>query len=296
VWIIGIGAVLGIMGLLLLDKGILRRIARLSDQMAQITGGRDLSSHVGAGGHDELSKLAEAINELLARLSRSIEQEIIEVTGRQQARMGQDLHDNLGQLLTGAALRIGALKRSLDVEPAKAAAEIDELAAILKDALAETSALAKGIAPVQLTGNGLIGALENLAKDVERMFRIRCELRVNGGERVNDGEAATHLYHIAKEAITNAVKHGHAKHVTVTLDSGPEQSTLAVDNDGISISGAAQTRSGLGIRLMHIRAKMIDGRLSVHPHAGDGGTRVICAFPTSGMTLGSLEAPSVEAA
>lgn len=296
VWFIGIGAVLTMTGLLVLDKSILRRVSRLSDQVAKVRDGRQLSSRVDAEGDDELARLAEAINELLARLSHSVEREIIEVTGRQQARIGRDLHDNLGQLLTGAALRIGALKRSLEVDPAKAASEIDELAAILNDALAETSALARGIAPVQLTGNGLTGALEELTEDVERMFRIRCDLRVNCGNHVNDDEAATHLYHIAKEAITNAVKHGQAKHVTVTLDSGPEQSTLAVDNDGISISHDAQTQSGLGIRLMHIRAKMIDGRLSVDPHADNGGTRVICTFPNTGITLGLVDVPIVEVA
>jgi signal transduction histidine kinase len=296
VWFIGIGAVLAMAGLLVLDKSILRRIARLSDQVAKVRGGRELSSRVDAEGDDELARLAAAINELLERLSHSIEQEIIEVTGRQQARIGRDLHDNLGQLLTGAALRIGALKRSLDVEPATAAAEIDELAAILNKALAETSALAKGIAPVQLTGTGLIDALEELTKDVERMFEIRCRLCVNRGVRVTEDDAAIHLYHIAKEAITNAVKHGRAKHVTVTLDRDAEHATLAVDNDGISISSGAQRQSGLGLRLMRIRAHMIGGRLRVYPHADNGGTRVVCTFPTAGVTLGLVDVPTVEVA
>lgn len=210
-----------------------------------------------------------------------LEQEILQISEREQQRIGRDLHDDLGQQLAGLSIMATMLSRSLAGRGAPeepAAARISDL---LKKTVAMTRSLARGLHPVAAEPDGLTSALHDLAARMTTLFQIGCQFDCKGAVAMNDNIAATHLYRIAQEAVSNGVKHGHARHVRIGLSCDAETLTLTVKDDGSGIGTQDSQQQGMGLRIMHYRAGMIGGRLTIERQAA-GGTCVTCAVPTSG--------------
>lgn len=217
-----------------------------------------------------------------------LEREILQISEREQQRIGRDLHDDLGQQLAGLSIMSTMLTRSLagcDAPEAPAAARISDL---LKKAVAMTRSLARGLHPVAAEPDGLMSALHDLAARMTSLFQIDCQFDCTGSVQMNDNTAATHLYRIAQEAVSNAVKHGHARHVCIGLHSDAETLTLTIKDDGSGIGTLDPQRQGMGLRIMHYRAGMAGGRVSITPQAA-GGTCVTCTLPSP---LSAASAPS----
>ena len=209
---------------------------------------------------------------------RRLEQEVIRISEIERERIGQDLHDDLGQQLAGLWFFSSSLEKNLRAASSPEADRAKRIAGQLDKALALTRSLARGLQPVMPESGGLMAALRELTTRSAEMYKVRCRLSCRRPVHVHDPTIATHLYRIAQEAVTNAAKHGHAKHITIMLSSTAESLQLTVSDDGIGVTEPASRHSGMGMRTMRYRAEALGGTLVFHKRPS-GGTSVICTIP-----------------
>lgn len=205
-----------------------------------------------------------------------LENEIIKAGNREKLRIGRDLHDSLGQKLTGALFISKALARRKDDDE-----DAGRLTGLLKEAVTQVRRLAHGLAPVDLGDTGLCGALAHLAEETQRTYGIQCAFEKQLTLPEPTGQTAIHLYHIAQEAVSNAVRHGKAGNIRISLEITSAGGRLDVEDDGGGIPDETRRAdAGIGIRMMQHRADIIGGSLSITPRP-DGGTSVICHIPAT---------------
>ena len=191
---------------------------------------------------------------------KRMEAEILHIAEREQRRIGQDLHDGLGQVLTGAAMVAKAIAQRLKKKSKILAEETENLAAMLNDAIAQTRQLARGLQPLEQVDE-FPTALQELGFSTASALGIVCRIRADGLPESCSLLAATHLYRITQEAINNAVRHGHAKNIEIRCKTIGSAVRLTIRDDG---SGFAEPRGrGLGLRIMDYRARVIGGRLDI---------------------------------
>jgi PAS domain S-box-containing protein len=271
-----------------------RRIVESADEVAARSGAPLVSELMVRGAHDGDGALfvEAAISSLVMRGERNwltvlqdatsrrqLEREVLEASNREQQRIGNDLHDGLGQELTGIALLLRGLENRAEREAQALSPAIEEVALLVNDAIFTTRALARGLSPVTFDRGGLSLALEELARRLSAMFHInvRCEADDTldrGLESVN----ALHLYRIAQEAVTNAAQHGSAGQVSITLRCDGERGLLRIEDNGHGFNPAMQQSKGLGLRIMHYRAQMMAGSLRIES-TRTRGTAISCWFP-----------------
>ena len=192
-----------------------------------------------------------------------LEQEILVAASAERRRIGQDLHDGLGQQLAGIALLSRALQQRVAARDARAAEEARAIMDLANQAVSQSRALARGLCPVELTEDGLVDALRGLAADTEKIFGIPCEFRCETPAPVADSAVATHLYYITQEAVNNAVKHSRAGTITVSLSGGADGVSVRVRDDGVGMPEDADKTAGLGLRTMRYRADAIGAFLDI---------------------------------
>lgn len=208
---------------------------------------------------------------------RRLEREVLEIGEAERRRFGCELHDNLGQQLTALELMSVALTRDLKrIAPAlaKPAASIAESA---RKMIAQTRQLAHGLAPVALGTEGLRAALADLAQ-LTAATGIECELQCSRPVRIADMEAATHLYRIAQEAVNNALKHAKASRIILTLAERDNCIELAIEDNGRGLPERHSKKPGMGLRVIHHRARLIGAHLQVTSKPKEG-VRVACSLP-----------------
>jgi signal transduction histidine kinase len=212
---------------------------------------------------------------------RQVEQEILAISEREQRRMAQDLHDGLGQQLTGIAFMIQGLLNELDREANPALVEkVEHLLVQFNQAAALTRELARGLHPLQLQAGHFKTAMLGLANNVENLFKVSCTFHGADPCRPpgDSDEAATHLFRITQEAINNALKHAKAKRISVTYtqDNQTGRSILSISDDGSGIRSLPRpgvVTKGMGLQIMRYRAEAIGGKLTIERGA-NGGTVV----------------------
>ncbi len=209
-----------------------------------------------------------------------LEKELLSIIERERRRIGQELHDSIGQQLTGIEFMTEALEQKLSSKSLPEASYAAKITRRVAQATDQTRELAKGLHPVDLDENGLMSALEELTATTEHLFGLSCSLRCDRLVPINDISVAINLYRIAQEAITNAIKHGRAKNILVELSSSGDCSKLTVENDGLDFSQARDRNEGMGLKIMNYRAEMIDATLNICTGA-NGGTIVTCVFPNT---------------
>jgi len=209
---------------------------------------------------------------------KELETEIAEPTDRERRAIGQDLHDGLGQELTGLGYLAASLHRALESQASPEADIANRLATGIQHALDRALAIARGLVPVEIDAGGLMAALEELAAGTQRLLGIPCWFQCNRHIPVEDNHTATQLFRIAQEAVDNAVKHGKPRHVIVELWGDDGSVILRVHDDGIGIPEKAKQGPGMGLRIMEHRARMIGATLDIRPADG-GGTLVTCTLP-----------------
>jgi len=224
-------------------------------------------------------ELTEANKQLLREIEerRRLEREILAISERERRRIGHELHDSLGQQLTGIAIMTKVLEQKLDGRSLADSADAREIGQLVNRALEETRGLAKGLHPVDLGADGLMSALQELAAHTGQLFGIRCTFSCDRPVRIGDASVAIHLYRIAQEAVTNAIKHGKAENIVISLASDSNMPILTVRSDGLDFPEAPPKDKGMGLQIMGYRAEMIDAWLDVRRDA-PGGTVVTCAF------------------
>ncbi len=225
------------------------------------------------------SRVAESQGALVEQMAqrRRLEQELIEISEREQRHFGHELHDSLGQHLTGAAITAHMLAGKLGDRPE--ARDAERLVKLLDDGVELTRSLARGLYPVELESAGLMAALDEFARGTKTRTQTPCVFYCPSPVPVRDAAAAMHLYRIAQEATNNAIRHGHARLVSITLEMREDRVDLHIDDDGRGLPPADQRGSGgMGLRIMANRAQIIGATLTTARRA-EGGTRVACSWP-----------------
>jgi two-component system sensor kinase FixL len=224
---------------------------------------------------------------------RELERQILEAAANEQRRIGQDLHDSLCQDLVGMAFSIDHAQRALPADAKAARKTLSELSNGVRCAAGQARDLARGLNPVDLN-SGLWSALDSLAAKVSQSFAVRCAFRWDRVARVRDETMATHLYRIAQEAVGNAIRHGNAKQIEISLAARGGTLMLAVADNGIGVPrkivqgikkgfavgsprGIRNNSHGIGMETMHFRARVIGGNFDVTARKG-GGTVVSCTI------------------
>jgi len=209
---------------------------------------------------------------------RRLEREILEISDREQARIGQDLHDGLCQQLVSLGFDNNSLEQQLAAHARPEVAAAQKMGEVIDNAIAEARALSRGLFPVQLETNGLSLALQQLAAGVRARARVNCRMDCPQPVLVRDNTVATHLYRIAQEAVNNAIKHSRAGTILVELKSDHNRIELKISDDGIGIPVSRNPVGGMGLHIMKYRAQAIGGILNIEP-APRHGTIVSCSAP-----------------
>jgi signal transduction histidine kinase len=214
--------------------------------------------------------------ELLER-AQQLEQEIITISEREQQRIGRDLHDEICQYLAAIGFTASMLNQRLESQSHTLAKSAGDIASLLQDAAVRTRDLARGLSPVDHDEGGLESALEELASTTSRLAGISCT--VIGAETVpiTDNIQAVHLFRIAQEALSNALKHGRAKAIVIALEASDGTCSLRVSDDGVGFNPLPGERKGMGLSIMRYRARMISGKLEIQPNS-PVGTVVACTI------------------
>jgi hypothetical protein len=197
---------------------------------------------------------------------------------RERQRIAHDLHDGLGQLLGGIALKAEVLRQTLAEKSLPEAEAAGELVKLANEATAQTRLLARGLDPTVPTHVPFAVSLKKLAADTERLFRgVTCRLTGDPALVIESAHTAEHLFRIAQEALNNAIRHGRATRIEIALAADACEIQLEIHDNG---TGVAQrgTISGIGLRVMKHRANALGGTLDLSP-GKTGGTLVQCRVP-----------------
>jgi PAS domain S-box-containing protein len=219
---------------------------------------------------------------------KNLEKAILEVSGREQRRIGQDLHDGLGQHLTGIAFMSKVQEQKLMEKSLPEAGDAAKIVKLVNEAIYKTRELARGLLPVVSDAQGLMSALQQWAGEVEDLFQVSCSFQCFAPVLIHDDTVATHLYYIAREAVNNAIKHGHASHIVIRLAANDEQGALTISDNGSGITDLPANNAGMGRHLMSYRARVIGGSLEIQ-RIPTGGTMVTCLFPVRALERESRE-------
>ena len=220
------------------------------------------------------------IRDITDRKHAEVEKAILETVEEEQRRIGQDLHDGLCQQLAGVALLAKALAHKLSFNSPDESTEASEIVDLINQSIDQTRDLARGLSPVEIEVAGLVPALQKFASTTERLYKLSCiftHIENTKFEYHYGSLQANHLYRIVQEAAHNAIKHGKANRVVITLADFQDRGLLTIQDDGIGFS-IKEEQQGLGLRSMRCRSRMISARFKVGKDV-DGGTIVTCAFP-----------------
>lgn len=211
-----------------------------------------------------------------------LEKELLETSEREQREIGHDLHDSLGQHLTATAFASQVLNEKLESKSLPESAAARNLVKLVEEAIVLTRTFARGLHPVEVEAEGLMDGFQALARNTQERFKVSCEFECREPVLMHDTASSSHLYRIAQEAITNAIKHGKAKHINISLEDKDDVITLTVTDDGIGLPENAGNGQGMGLRIMTYRANMIGATFNIE-RLPESGTRVTCKLPSNNV-------------
>lgn len=213
---------------------------------------------------------------------RKLQRDVVAIAEDEQRRIGQDLHDSTQQELAGLGMLAQTLLNNLAKEsanPPKAESpDSSQLAKRILDGITrahqEVQAISRGLVPIRLDGEGLMDALRELASRTDDLEGIICAFKCEQPVEFADSLTASHLYRIAQEAVTNALKHARPEHILIALESENGRPVLQIADDGLGFD-YTELSKGMGLKTMRYRASLIGGDLTV-ASVDTGGTLVTC--------------------
>ncbi len=208
--------------------------------------------------------------------SKRLEKAVLDISAREQRRIAQDLHDGLGQHLTGIAFMSKVLERKLADRSQEESADAAKIVRQVNGAINRTRELSRGLLPVATDPQGLMSALDQWSSEVENLFGVACSFTCEKPVLIDNDDIATHLYRIAQEAVNNAIKHANPTEIDVRLGEMGKGFALSIEDNGTGLPESVRGR-GMGLQIMNYRAKMIGGMLQVERRP-QGGTAVTCQF------------------
>ncbi|MFW6175832.1 MAG: GAF domain-containing sensor histidine kinase, partial [Acidobacteriota bacterium] len=243
---------------------------------------------LGAHAGEPRAGLLELMVDVGTQLGRVVERDradrkLAELTFQEQQRLGEELHEGLGQRVSALAMLARSLHKRLAARSAPEAELAGQLEENLQAARSQVHRVSKGLMPVRLLESGLPGVLGTLAEEVRDAHPVDCHLEVAPGLEIRDDRVATALYRIAREAVNNALLHAEASRISIRLlRNGEGGLALVVEDDGTGLQDGTPEGGGLGLRIMRDRASLVQGELAVKP-GEQGGTRVECRVQEGGF-------------
>lgn len=237
-------------------------------------------------------ELEERVRQRTAALTNEVqerarlEKEILEISEREQRRIGNDLHDSVCQHLAATAMAGQILGDKLAAKSVPEASDAREIVKLLEGSILLTRNLARGIAPLEMDAEGLVTALSEFTENISQVYKLECVFDCNAPPKIDDAVTATHLYRITQEAVNNAVRHAKAKNILVSLWDEKGRLELTIEDDGAGMPADWEKKRGMGTHIMAHRAAMIGGIFSIEPNP-TGGTLVRCSVQvlTAGKKL-----------
>lgn len=223
-----------------------------------------------------ITRVIVVVNDVTER--KELERHLLEISEREQVRIGQDLHDGLSQQFTGIRFMNATLQKRLADQAHPGADEARRIGELLTQAQDGLRQVARGLQPVVPTPDGLMNALYELAESIASRCRVTCRFECPRPVLIRDNTIATHLFRITQEAVNNALRHGHPRSVTVSLTETKGTLALQVQDDGQGWRPAQPTPAGLGLRIMKSRSEAMSGQVEIGP-ARPRGTVVRCIVP-----------------
>jgi len=228
-----------------------------------------LSAQIELSGQRRILVVVQDVSE-----RKQLESDITEIANRERRRLGADLHDGLGQELTGISLMLRSFAMRAGLAAFEGALEFDEIITLVNHAIQTARKMALGISPVELERGGLLPALENLIAWSRDSYGVDVRLSLVIRSPLLIGESASaHLYRIAQEAINNAVRHGRAQKIAVVLRANRTMVSLSIADDGVGIAANEARGAGMGLKIMEYRAAVVGGVFAVK-RLPRGGTRI----------------------
>ncbi|HEY2445465.1 MAG TPA: sensor histidine kinase [Rhizomicrobium sp.] len=230
--------------------------------------------------------LESRVRERASALTREIAERerlqhlLLDASEQEQRRIGQDLHDGLGQHLAGTAIAGQVLREKLERQRLREAADAKKVVELIEEGVSLTRRSVKGLHPVAMDAEGLMLALEEFAATSGRLFEVNCRFVCESPVLVHSAATAEHLFRIAQEATRNAIQHGCAKEIVIELNTFEEGHELRIEDDGSGIAPSLSSTGGMGLRIMAHRAQLIGASFEVNQRTG-GGTIVTCRLPVA---------------
>lgn len=206
---------------------------------------------------------------------RRLEQEVLRISEHERRRIGQDLHDGLGQMLTGISLINKSIASTLKDQDHSLAAESEEITKLIQEADEYARNLSRTLIPVELESNGLKAAIRRMADNAEKLFNIKCILVDFVDIHFDDPTSLSHLYRIVQEATSNAVKHGNASKVIIQMEVDKDKLVLTIEDNGTGFSADWDQGKGLGVRIMQFRSNLIGANLRIEVSELGGAAIII---------------------
>ena len=234
---------------------------------------------------ERTAELTASNVELLREIGerKRLEKELVEISEQERRRIGQNLHDDLGQLLTGIAFMTQSLSEKLADASLPEVNDALKIQRLVNQAIRHARVLSRDLTSAELDETNLAASLQALARHVGGVFETSCQFRSEGSIPPVPEGVARQVFYIAQEAATNAIKHGRPRHVWIVLTGLPDRLHLTIRNDGVPFSGQPAANTGMGLRIMTYRARVIGAEFEIKTDP-EGGTIVQCAAPIrSGM-------------
>ncbi|MCC5940193.1 MAG: PAS domain S-box protein [Balneolaceae bacterium] len=206
---------------------------------------------------------------------RRLEQEVLRISEHERHRIGQDLHDGLGQMLTGITLINKNIASTLKEENHPLADDVNDITNLVKEADEYARSLSRNLIPVELDSSGLVTALHRLTQNAERLFSIQCTLHNVLNIHFDDPTSLTHMYRIVQEATSNAVKHGGASKVNISMETDETKLVVKIEDNGTGFPKNWDKQKGLGVRIMKFRARLIGANFEIENNKKGGATIII---------------------
>ncbi len=228
----------------------------------------------------EMADLVFAVGTQLGRVieRKRLQDRLLSLADDEHRRIGQELHDDVGQELTGLALYVETLTELLTDSKRDVSELAGKIGAVIARIRRKTRNLSRGLVPMEIDAPALETALEGLALQISEVTPTACTYRSRGRTRVAARRTATQLYRIAQEAVSNATKHSRAKNVEIELAVDGAGAVLEIRDDGQGLPAEHGPPPGVGLQIMRYRAELIGGTLTVESPTS-GGTRVRCRVP-----------------
>jgi signal transduction histidine kinase len=209
---------------------------------------------------------------------KRLDRRVADATEQEQRRIGQDIHDGIGQELTGLKYLAQTQAETLEESHPKEAELAHRIATGFETIQLQLRRLIRDLVPVEVDRDGLVSALQSLAIRTADDYDLMCDLSCDDGIAIDDSLVATHMYRIAQEAVSNSVKHANPTQIWIELEAIDSHLALRVGDNGVGMNEPPRSSDAFGIRSMTYRAEFLGGRLRISQRK-DGGTQVVCTVP-----------------